>query len=143
MTSSTTDVPSHALMALEASLVRGTPDCFSSDGSRALVSAHDEYLEALGLTAIRSARVAKSDVVSATDIHRANRTLLAGASSLLDWLKWLGGLSLGVAIPLTINLANAKQDEISTSMIITLLVTTSVGLAATLVALMSDVARRS
>ncbi|HEX2085065.1 MAG TPA: hypothetical protein VHF89_05240 [Solirubrobacteraceae bacterium] len=89
--------PDPALEALEAALAqRELPRGFSEPALDLLFERQAEFLEDVGLEAIRRARRGRSDFVSAADVERADEAVRgASPSRRAAWLEALGGVFAG------------------------------------------------
>lgn len=115
------------------------PQDFSTRGSAALVEAQNEHLRSIGLEAIRLAVDDRSDYVDESHVERARGTLFTRKAR-SDWLKWLGGLLLGVAIPLIVQFGGEKAPP--RSLFYWLIGTFAFGLATTMLAVGMELADR-
>jgi len=124
-----------------SSVPRGPQD-FSARGSAAIIASQNEYLTRIGLEAIRLAIDEKSDYVDETHVDRAGVTLFR-KSTQADWLKWLGGLLLGIAIPLIVQFNTyAVGKPPPNSLVYWMLATASLGLATTFAAIALTITAR-
>lgn len=119
--------------------VQRGPQDFSERGSAALVETQNEHLRSVGLEAIRLAIHDRSDYVDESHVERA-RTTLFTQKFRSDWLKWLGGVLLGVAIPLIVQFG--ADESPPRSLVYWLIGTFAIGLATTMLALGLDLADR-
>jgi hypothetical protein len=85
------------LVALQSALQTGRPPRdFSPESVGVLFERQTEYVEELGLEAIRIARRARADVVSAADVERADEVVrMNERSSRRRIYETLGGILLG------------------------------------------------
>jgi hypothetical protein len=84
------------------------PVSFSSQSVESMVELRNDYTEALGLEAIRLAKIDRADSVSAAHVNEADR-IIRGGKDRADWLKWLAALALGVGIPLFVQYFTTKN----------------------------------
>jgi hypothetical protein len=85
------------LAALQAALETGRPPRdFSDESLGVLLERQSEYVEELGLEAIRIARRAQADVVSAVDVERADQLVRSAERSRKGRIyETVGGVFLG------------------------------------------------
>lgn len=106
----TAQPPDDAVETLhEALRRRPLPREFSEQGLDVLYQRQAEFVEDLGLEAIRRARRARADVVSAADVERAADALGAGSVSRRSaWVEALGGVFAGAGLG---EFADVLSDE--------------------------------
>lgn len=99
-----------AIEAVQAALAkRPLPREFSDPSLELLYERQTEYVEDLALEAIRRARRARADVVSAADVERADEAVRGGAASRRSaWLEALGGVFAGAGLG---EFADVLSDE--------------------------------
>jgi hypothetical protein len=85
------------LTSLEASLHTGRPPrSFSEESLGVLFERQSEYVEELGIEAIRLARRARADVVSASDVEHADEIVRSAERSQRNRIyETVGGILLG------------------------------------------------
>jgi histone H3/H4 len=106
------------------------PSEFSDRSLSTLLERQTHYLEALGLEAIRVARRAHADTVSAADVENAARAIQGGPRGRLSRvLDPLGGLLAGAGLSQLYAVLSAASDSPSTLAYVLAAVSTVAGIA--------------
>lgn len=118
-----------AMGVLEQSLARKErPTDFSSPSVATMLELQAEYLEDVGLEAIRQARRNRADMVSAADVEHGDQAVRAGSRG-RAWLEAIGGILAGAGTGTFLQLAVEKDP--STLGLSVAAVIAAVGLAVT------------
>lgn len=93
------------MQVLEEALARhGRPSDFSAASLAALFDLQAEYVEDVGLEAIRQARRNGADFVSAVDVEHGDRAIRSGGRG-RAWMEALGGVLAGAGTGTFLQLA--------------------------------------